>query len=179
MENRREPFLQIQWTARSSAEIFSLNLSLVDGRTDAISPPCLLSTLGEEYPLSVHCIASLTTKVWRLPNMSFLTFFLLLLLAVIEVAAQVASLTPEATVSISLGKLRGNRLVTENGNEGLVFLGVPYGEPPVGQNRFRPSTLVAKPWEGTRDATNYALDCYSLGYTGGLNMSEDCLYLNV
>lgn len=85
-------------------------------------------------------------------------------------------------VKTSLGYVRGEKLKTADGNEGLVFLGLPYAEPPVGDLRFRPSVLFGKPWFEMREAKEYANDCWALGDFGGrkkVNQSEDCLYLNV
>lgn len=53
------------------------------------------------------------------------------------------------------------------------FLGVPYAQPPLGAQRWRPP-LPAKAWSGTRLATRFGPDC-AQGQIG----SEDCLYLNI
>jgi para-nitrobenzyl esterase len=62
-----------------------------------------------------------------------------------------------------------------------VFKGVPYAAPPIGELRFRPPAPVV-PWEGVRDALEFAANCPQLPPTIALvdgPQSEDCLYLNV
>ncbi|MDP9497251.1 MAG: carboxylesterase family protein [Actinomycetota bacterium] len=88
------------------------------------------------------------------------------------------------TVQTGAGALRG-------AHEGdvLVFRGVPYAAPPVGDLRFRPPQPVA-PWDGERDATRAGLAPVQTAppfqYVPGLDIyaglgpvGEDCLYLNV
>ncbi|MEI7857445.1 MAG: carboxylesterase family protein [Methanomicrobiales archaeon] len=62
-----------------------------------------------------------------------------------------------------------------------VFTGIPFAAPPTGELRWRPPAPV-QPWEGTKETKVYSPACpqpaaASPGTT--LNMSEDCLYLNV
>mgnify|MGYP001814779990 FL=1 len=90
----------------------------------------------------------------------------------------------------------GERLVGKHDGSSITFLGVPYAEPPVGELRWRaPRSLASKLPE--RDATQFApacmqtmriLDWYrylaetfggSRDYYPDLEISEDCLYLNV
>lgn len=54
------------------------------------------------------------------------------------------------------GKLQGKKC--ERNPEVWAFLGIPYADAPVGQNRWKAPQPV-KPWEGVRDATKYAPDC--------------------
>jgi len=66
---------------------------------------------------------------------------------------------------------------------GAEFLGIPYGQPPVGPLRWH-EPLPAKPWEGVRDATRFAAPCAqpALGEWNRHDAEishEDCLYLNV
>lgn len=81
-------------------------------------------------------------------------------------------------VETSYGKLRGSRR-----GEHLVFLGVPYAKPPVGELRFTaPQTLSA--WAGARDALQPGFAApqdilATPGFTATGPTSEDCLYLNV
>ena len=67
----------------------------------------------------------------------------------------------------------------------LVFRGVPYAQPPVGDARWRPPVPVES-WDGARSARSFEAPCwqrpreYNSIYTrGDLSPSEDCLYLNI
>lgn len=59
-------------------------------------------------------------------------------------------------VSIKDGKLQGKKC--ERNPEVWAFLGIPYADAPVGENRWKAPQPV-KPWDGVRDATKYAPDC--------------------
>lgn len=63
-----------------------------------------------------------------------------------------------------------------------VYRGIPFAAPPVGEKRWRAPEAVI-PWDGVRDATEFADVCMQTGETvpglGVEPMSEDCLYLNV
>lgn len=92
------------------------------------------------------------------------------------------------------GLIRG----TQQGSTGAgaVFRGIPFAQPPVGNLRWREPQPVAT-WEGTLDATRYRAACAQNSYGTGtflaplakrygrdyplqkIEMSEDCLYLNV
>ncbi len=84
-------------------------------------------------------------------------------------------------VRVESGLLRG---VTEDGI--VVYRGVPFAAPPVGELRWRPPQPVA-PWEGVRAAEEYGPDCMqerfgppqAPGTPPTKPPSEDCLYLNV
>ncbi len=88
-----------------------------------------------------------------------------------------------AIASTSKGRLRGAR---EGDN--LVFRGIPYASPPVGELRFR-APREAPWWQGVRQATefgpramqvtNKALEALLGSPEGQPPMAEDCLYLNV
>ena len=83
-------------------------------------------------------------------------------------------------ISTRLGKVRGYA------DDGVnVYLGVRYGEPPVGQRRFLASTMVSS-WQGTLDATHFPNRAVqpkktesTLGLKANGDMSEDCLFLNI
>ncbi|MGE0880503.1 MAG: carboxylesterase/lipase family protein [Acidimicrobiia bacterium] len=72
----------------------------------------------------------------------------------------------------SRGALRGGR-----DGDVLVFRGVPYAAPPVGELRWRRPRPVA-PWAGVRDALEFG-PVASQPSASGPKGSEDCLYLNV
>ena len=86
-------------------------------------------------------------------------------------------------VETSLGTLEGEHVAGDDGV--LVFRGIPYAEPPVGDNRWR-APLARASWEGARPATTFGPACWqrltpaSSVYTRGeLDRDEDCLYLNL
>jgi hypothetical protein len=62
------------------------------------------------------------------------------------------------------------------------FLGIPFGAPPVGPLRWRP-TAPAASWTGVLDATQFGNFCAQWNWDADGNMfvdgSEDCLNLNV
>jgi para-nitrobenzyl esterase len=58
----------------------------------------------------------------------------------------------------------------------MVFKGIPFAAPPVGDLRWRVPKAAAK-WEGVRDAGKFGPVCMQRRADGP--MSEDCLYLNV
>ena len=87
------------------------------------------------------------------------------------------------TVETSAGALEGE--YADDARSLLVFRGVPYAQPPVGDARWRPPAPV-EPWDGVRPAQAFAPACWqrpndmsSLYARGGLDRSEDCLHLNV
>lgn len=87
-----------------------------------------------------------------------------------------AQSTPKATTQY--GVLEG---VNESGIS--VFKGVPFAEPPVGENRWKaPQPLKA--WTGIRKATKFGDDPMQGNPYGDMGFSaekksEDCLYLNI
>lgn len=88
------------------------------------------------------------------------------------------------------GRVRGIRLPVPSQNYVTAFLGIPFGEPPIGKQRFRPAE-PKRPWTGLLEANAYPKACYQYvdtsfpGFQGSemwnpnREMSEDCLYLNV
>ena len=65
----------------------------------------------------------------------------------------------------------------------MVFRGIPYAAPPVGELRWKPPQ-PARPWRGVRDAKQLGHNCvqhqpYSDIDPFKAGISEDCLYLNV
>ncbi|HST08125.1 MAG TPA: carboxylesterase family protein [Gemmatimonadaceae bacterium] len=89
-----------------------------------------------------------------------------------------ASHSAAPTVTIDTGTLEG--LDTAGV---MVFRGVPYAAPPVGDLRWKPPQ-PAKSWTGVRPATQLGHNCiqhqpYSDIDPFAAGVSEDCLYLNV
>ncbi|MDH5834623.1 carboxylesterase/lipase family protein [Luteimonas kalidii] len=84
-------------------------------------------------------------------------------------------------VDAPAGALRGEALDGVN-----AFRGVPYAQPPVGPQRWRPPVVAAR-WDGVRDATRFGPACHQPPPRPGsiyspaeaLPTSEDCLSLNV
>ena len=79
------------------------------------------------------------------------------------------------------GILRG--VYSDDGKTIAVFRGIPYAEPPIGDNRWR-APKPANPWSGARDAVDFSSNCFQTnsvqGWAGLTRAeSEDCLYLNV
>jgi len=64
---------------------------------------------------------------------------------------------------------------------GVVFEGIPYAQPPVGDLRWR-EPMPVLPWSGVRDATKFGAICPqgTFNFANAAQISkEDCLYLNV
>lgn len=78
-------------------------------------------------------------------------------------------------VTTKSGQVQGKVLSVLDG-EVRAFLGIPYGRPPVGDLRFR-APQPTDPWEGVKNATNYADSCFQMpdkkfpGRTRGRNTS--------
>ena len=83
----------------------------------------------------------------------------------------------EPTAKVAQGQLKGT---IESGL--VVYRGVPFAAPPVGEWRWRAPRPPAS-WSGVREAGSFAPECEQspLGPAAGPApaMSEDCLYLNV
>src|SRR6185295_16381341 len=83
-------------------------------------------------------------------------------------------------VSIDAGTLAGR---VDSASGALVFLGIPYAAPPVGDLRWRPPR-PASSWNGVRPADKLGFNCVQHQPYGDIladvaGKSEDCLYLNV
>jgi para-nitrobenzyl esterase len=81
-------------------------------------------------------------------------------------------------VKVGAGRLKG---VEASGL--IVFKGIPFAAPPVGDSRWR-LPQPPKKWSGVRSAAEYGADCMQLPFPGdaaplGVKPSEDCLYINV
>ena len=101
------------------------------------------------------------------------------------VAAPAAGQPAGAVVTVEGGQLAG--APSPLGGEVMVYRGVPFAAPPVGDLRWRPPEPAAA-WAGVRDATEAVPACMQSPipaavrtfYDAGVDrMDEDCLYLNV
>ncbi|XP_068812345.1 fatty acyl-CoA hydrolase precursor, medium chain isoform X3 [Struthio camelus] len=101
--------------------------------------------------------------------------------------------TEQPEVVTKYGRVRGNQIRVNAAERSVsVFLGLPFAKPPVGPLRFS-EPQPPEPWNGVRDATSYPPMCLQDKVQGQilsdlvtnrqekvpLQMSEDCLYLNV
>ena len=90
-------------------------------------------------------------------------------------------LTPASTrVTVEAGTLEGQR---DSARQVLVFKGIPYAAPPVGNLRWRAPALPA-PWAGVRHADALGHNCiqhqpYPDIDPNQAGVSEDCLNLNI
>jgi para-nitrobenzyl esterase len=94
---------------------------------------------------------------------------------------QVPTRDPNSSVEVRIdaGQLRG--LPDPTGV--LVFRGIPFAAPPVGDGRWQ-APKPPQPWPGIRQATSFGARCPQQGGPAGagpgaLASSEDCLFLNV
>ncbi len=83
----------------------------------------------------------------------------------------------DVITTTTLGQVRG--ATARNGVS--TFLGIPYGESPTGERRFKPPVARA-PWEGIRDALEFGPICPQATSSAEQSLAEpgdDCLVLNV
>jgi len=98
--------------------------------------------------------------------------FTLLLIALVHSLLAAGTAPLSQPVMTEFGPVRG---VIDQ--DLVVFRGIPFAAPPVGDLRWRPPQPPAK-WESVRDTTTFGPDPIQ-GPGKGPDMSEDCLYLNV
>lgn len=87
---------------------------------------------------------------------------------------------PSPRVTVEGGALTGR---VDSASRVLVFEGIPYAAPPVGDLRWRPPR-PAPAWQGVRQASQLGHNCMQHQPYGDITAdiagkSEDCLYLNV
>uniref|UniRef100_A0A1I8QEL7 carboxylesterase n=1 Tax=Stomoxys calcitrans TaxID=35570 RepID=A0A1I8QEL7_STOCA len=82
-------------------------------------------------------------------------------------------------ISLSSDKIRGAQRTSVYGISYLSFEGIPYGQPPVGELRFK-SPQPALPWKGIKNCSeNPPIPLQKNFETSEVMGSEDCLNLNV
>ncbi|XP_076268000.1 esterase FE4-like [Rhynchophorus ferrugineus] len=93
-----------------------------------------------------------------------------------DVATSTSSQELEPIVEISTGKIQGRALTTvDNKKVYYGFLGIPYGQPPIGNLRFH-EPLPAESWNDILSTKTDGKRCIQFISTSG---SEDCLNINV
>lgn len=99
------------------------------------------------------------------------------LLVALPVSAQTAAPPERPIVQTASGALQGTTL---DAGRTSAFLGIPYAQPPVGEQRFQ-APRAASPWApSTLNATRFKPACMQQGKVpADIGMAEDCLYLNV
>lgn len=122
--------------------------------------------------------------------MQFSTYLIFLSIFLIALIPTCFSQNDGDLVTTHSGLVQGVRLPVPDGNYVTAFLGIPFGEPPVGKRRFRPPEPKRR-WTGIFEANAYPDACYQYvdtsypGFQGtemwnpNRDMSEDCLYLNI
>lgn len=103
------------------------------------------------------------------------------LICLIPLSAVAAAASALETVKLDSGAARGKALPDAPGV--VVFRGVPFAAPPVGDLRWRPPRAV-EPWTGVRDCFEFGPACPQPpspmpGKPKVQDQDEDCLYLNV
>lgn len=90
-----------------------------------------------------------------------------------------AGMSWAAPIKVTGGQVEGT---VEDGLQ--VYRGIPFAAPPVGKLRWAAPQPV-KPWDGVLKTDRYAPACYQFSgaipmiYVPAIEVSEDCLYLNV
>src|SRR5215813_2321867 len=119
---------------------------------------------------------SLNNKMGGTIQMNNRLFRLAILLSLTLTAGALA----QDLVKVANGALEG---VSDKRSGVRSFKGVPFGEPPLGDFRWKPPQPV-KNWQGVRKADKFGPRCMQRQVFGDMGfrsngMSEDCLYLNV
>lgn len=101
----------------------------------------------------------------------------LLAVIVLEITRQPV-LTP--VILTKEGPVQGVLKVSREGKPFWSFLGIPYGEPPVGSQKFL-APLPKKPWSNVKKVTSFPPKCAQLDVINGVRVTGqlDCLFLNV
>ncbi|XP_061395058.1 uncharacterized protein LOC133330663 [Musca vetustissima] len=81
-------------------------------------------------------------------------------------------------IKITQGLVRGTKSKTLYDDDYYSFEGIPYGQPPLGELRFK-APLPAQPWDSVKDCFEFNVKPLQKNYQGEIEGSEDCLYLNV
>jgi para-nitrobenzyl esterase len=101
--------------------------------------------------------------------------FILLLSCIVAIFVACAN-NDISTVKVDGGKIEGTLE-----NNIYVFKGIPFAAPPVGELRWKAPQPV-QAWDGILKADKFGPSCPQVSMLPGVNqldMSEDCLYLNI
>lgn len=97
---------------------------------------------------------------------------------------------PSLIINTLAGRVRGMTAVAPTGKQVDVWNSIPFGQPPVGDLRFRHPRPM-DPWDGIRDTRDMPNSCWqtmddffgnfagSIMWNANTERSEDCLYLSV
>ncbi|XP_040838055.1 liver carboxylesterase 1-like [Ochotona curzoniae] len=116
-------------------------------------------------------------------------WFCALVLASLAASTAWGQTTAPPVVNTRQGKVLGKFVSVEGVAQPVaVFLGIPFAKPPLGSLRFAPPE-PAESWSYVKNTTSYPPRCPQIATVNldfnpdmkntALNMSEDCLYLNV
>ena len=160
-------FCDSTWPLQNSAVFFFANR--------LCSNSCLFTTTDYQKPLAM-----------KTSSVILLHLVLLSLLA----SRSLAQTEADIVVTTRQGRVQGVRLPVPDHGHVVAFLGIPFGEPPVGKRRFRQAE-PKKAWNDVLEAKDYSSACYQYvdksfpGFPGSEMwnpnrvMDEDCLFLNV
>ena len=98
----------------------------------------------------------------------------ILLFCMATMVAAICGAQPKTT---GLVKVTGGMIQGVAEEDMMVFKGIPFAAPPVGELRWKAPQPVI-PWEGVRNADKFGHSPMS-SMGGQRDASEDCLYLNV
>lgn len=95
--------------------------------------------------------------------------------AAVPTVASARTRTSSGAAAGPVTRTTAGLIAGERAGRTLVFRGVPYAQPPMGELRFS-SPRPPRPWHGVRDATRFAPPSYQTVVPGS---SEDSLYANI
>src|ERR1700730_3778988 len=126
-----------------------------------------------------------TERNWEPMGKTMMNMLAILVIAAIAVALfDIGSLAAQAQEQVQ-ARTEGGLVAGTNSADGkvVIFEGVPFAAPPVGELRWKAPQPVA-PWKGLRKATEFGARCMQARIYEDMEFrdvgpSEDCLYLNV
>ena len=98
-------------------------------------------------------------------------------LLLLACGARMPAIADDASMRSSTAPVESGELRGRIENDLLVFRGIPYAAPPVGELRWRAPQPVPH-WQGAFDASHFSPGCMQI-LDPPIEMSEDCLTLNV